>query len=207
MIAIIDYKAGNLKSVQRALEKIEVECCVTHEPEVIRHADHVIFPGVGAAGAAMKSLSESSIGQVLKECIDAGTPVLGICLGTQIIMDHSQEDGGVDCLGIIPGGTIKFEFEDPHVTVPQMGWNQVELVKEHPVFKDIESGTNFYFVHSYYPSPADESVALSKTDYAGKVFTSSLTLGNLVATQFHPEKSGRHGLQLLKNFSEWDGRL
>jgi imidazole glycerol-phosphate synthase subunit HisH len=207
MIAVIDYKAGNLRSVQRALEKIEVECCITHDVEVIRQADHVIFPGVGAAGSAMKGLDGSPLGDVLKECIAAGKPVLGICLGTQIIMDSSEEDGGVNCLGIIKGATVKFDFEDPHVTVPQMGWNQVNFDKEHPIFKGIASGTNFYFVHSYYPSPADESVALSSTDYAGKVFTSSISMGNLVATQFHPEKSGRHGLELLKNFSEWDGRL
>ena len=189
------------------MEKIEVECCITHDVEVIRQADHIIFPGVGAAGAAMKGLDGSPLGDVLKESIRAGKPVLGICLGTQIIMDSSEEDGGVDCLGIVKGNTIRFQFDDPHVTVPQMGWNQVNFVQEHPVFKGIESGTNFYFVHSYYPSPVDEKVSLSKTDYAGLEFTSSLTMGSMVATQFHPEKSGRHGLQLLKNFSEWDGRL
>ncbi|MCM8531070.1 MAG: imidazole glycerol phosphate synthase subunit HisH [Lentisphaeraceae bacterium] len=207
MIAVVDYKAGNLRSVQRALEKIEVESIVTHDPETILAADHIIFPGVGAAGTAMKSLLESGIGEVLQKCIDAGKPVLGICLGTQIIMDHSEEDGGVDCLGIIKGKTIRFQFDDPNVTVPEMGWNQVNFTKEHPIFKGIESGTNFYFVHSYYPSPASEESALTETEYAGLSFTSALTAGNLVATQFHPEKSGRHGLKLLKNFADWDGRL
>lgn len=207
MIAVIDYKAGNLRSVQRALEKIEVDCCITSDVEVIRNADRVIFPGVGAAGAAMKGLKNSPLGDVLKECIQNGKPVLGICLGTQIIMDSSEEDGGVDCLGIIKGATVRFEFEDTRVTVPQMGWNQVDFSQDHPVFKGISPGTNFYFVHSYYPSPLDPNVVLSTTDYAGRVFTSSITMGNLVATQFHPEKSGRHGLELLKNFSEWDGRL
>jgi imidazole glycerol-phosphate synthase subunit HisH len=207
MIAVIDYKAGNLKSVQRALEKIEVECVVTHDPATILSADHVIFPGVGAAGSAMRSLNSLGVGEVLKQCILQGKPVLGICLGTQIIMDHSEEDGGVDCLGIIPGKTIKFVFDDPRVTVPEMGWNQVNFKKSHPIFRGIDSGTNFYFVHSYYPSPKKIDSALSETEYAGLTFTSALTAGNLVATQFHPEKSGRHGLQLLKNFSNWDGRL
>ena len=207
MIAVIDYKAGNLRSVQRALEKIEVESVVTREPEKILAADHVIFPGVGAAGSAMKSLTEMRIGEVLKECVASGKPVLGICLGTQIIMESSEEDGGVDCLGIIKGKTVRFQFESPHVTVPEMGWNQVVFTQEHPIFNNIKSGTNFYFVHSYYPSPADEANILTETEYAGLTFTSALTAGNLVATQFHPEKSGSHGLQLLKNFAEWDGRL
>lgn len=207
MIAIIDYKAGNLTSVQRALEKIGEESIISHEPQKILDADHVIFPGVGAAGAAMKSLNGSEMGAVLKQCINEGKPVLGICLGTQIIMESSEEDGGVNCLGIIPGHTIRFQFDSPNVTVPQMGWNQVNFVKEHPVFENIVSGTNFYFVHSYYPSPANEENALAKTEYSGLTFTSALTMGNLVATQFHPEKSGRHGLDLLKNFAKWDGRL
>ena len=207
MIAVIDYKAGNLRSVQRALEKIDLECCVTHDPETILRAERIIFPGVGAAGSAMKSLNASPLGETLKQCIAAGKPVLGICLGTQIIMDSSEEDGGINCLGLIEGKTVHFEFDDENITIPQMGWNQVNFEKDHPVFKGIESGTNFYFVHSYYPNPADKEVTLSTTDYAGKVFTSSITMGNLVATQFHPENSGRHGLELLKNFSEWDGRL
>jgi imidazole glycerol-phosphate synthase subunit HisH len=207
MIAVVDYKAGNLRSVQRALEKIGVESVVTHEPDQILAADHVIFPGVGAAGSAMKSLNDSKIGEVLKECIAQGKPVLGICLGTQIIMDSSEEDGGVDCLGIIPGKTIRFQFEDAKVTVPEMGWNQVDFIQDHPVFKDIASGTNFYFVHSYYPAPTDKTSALTQTEYAGLTFTSALTAGNLVATQFHPEKSGRHGLDLLRNFANWDGTL
>ena len=143
MIAVIDYKAGNLRSVQRALEKIEVESIVTHEPEKILAADHVIFPGVGAAGSAMKSLTEMGIGKVLKECVDSGKPVLGICLGTQIIMEHSEEDGGVDCLGIIKGKTIRFQFDDPNVTVPEMGWNQVNYTKQHPILKILPAVQTF----------------------------------------------------------------
>ena len=207
MIAVIDYKAGNLRSVQRALEKIDVQCCVTHDPETILKAERIIFPGVGAAGSAMKSLNASPLGETLKQCIAAGNPVLGICLGTQIIMDSSEEDGGVNCLGLIEGKTVHFEFADENITIPQMGWNQVNTQIDHPIFKDIPNGSNFYFVHSYYPQPANENSALAKTDYAGLTFTSAITQGNLVATQFHPEKSGRHGLQLLKNFSQWDGKL
>ncbi len=196
MIAIIDYKAGNLTSVQRALTKIGEQSIISHNSEEILNADHVIFPGVGAAGAAMKSLNGTDLGSTLKRCIEMGKPVLGICLGTQIIMESSAEDGGVDCLGIIPGHTVKFKFSSPSITVPQMGWNQVNFSKEHPLFKNIAAGTNFYFVHSYYPAPKNRENVLAETEYGGLVFTSALTSGNLVATQFHPEKSGRHGLQL-----------
>lgn len=155
----------------------------------------------------MKGLNASPLGDTLKKCISMGKPVLGICLGTQIILNSSEEDGGVDCLGIVEGKTVKFEFEDENVTIPQMGWNQVETKLEHPVFNGIPCGTNFYFVHSYYPQPTEEKSILAQTDYAGKRFTSAISCDNLIATQFHPEKSGRHGLQLLKNFSQWDGTL
>lgn len=207
MIAIIDYKAGNLTSVQRALEKLNIDCVVSRDADVIRSADRVIFPGVGAAAAAMESLTELDLGKILHEVLDAGTPVLGICLGTQIIMEHSEEDGGVDTLGLVKGKTVKFKFpEGESLTVPEMGWNQVNFDTSHPVFKNIESGANFYFVHSYFPEPASASSILSTTEYGSVTFCSAITQGNLVATQFHPEKSGRHGLDLLKNFSEWDGK-
>ena len=207
MIAIIDYKAGNLRSVELALQKIGVECVITSDKEVIESAERVIFPGVGAAKAAMKSLTELNIGSILKDCIDSGKPVLGICLGTQIIMESSEEDGGVKTLGLVKGKTIRFNFPaEEQLTVPEMGWNQVNFDNNHPVFKNIETGSNFYFVHSYFPKPENEENILSTTEYGSINFCSAITQGNLVATQFHPEKSGRHGLDLLKNFSKWDGK-
>ena len=206
MVCIIDYRAGNLKSVQRALDKIGVENVISSDREEILSAERVIFPGVGAAGSAMEGLKELGIGDVLKEAIDSGKPVLGICLGTQIILEHTEEDGGVDTLGLLPGKVIKFQFPEGEVQpVPQMGWNQVNRIKEHPVFKDIEDGANFYFVHSYYTIPSEESDCLTKTDHGSIDFVCAIGRGNLVATQFHPEKSGRHGLKLLENFCSWDG--
>ena len=207
MIAIIDYKAGNLTSVQRALEKLDIECVVTRDADVIRSAERVIFPGVGAAAAAMESMRDLGLDKILHEVLESGKPVLGICLGTQIIMEHSEEDGGVDTLGLVKGKVIKFVFpEGEELTIPEMGWNQVDFDTNHPVFNGIESGTNFYFVHSFFPVPSDEANVLSTTEYGSVKFCSAITQGNLVATQFHPEKSGRHGLALLKNFSTWDGK-
>ena len=205
MIAIIDYRAGNLTSVMLALDALGIEGCVTADPDVIRAAPRVIFPGVGAAGAAMATLRELSLGPCITEVVASGTPFLGICVGTQILLDHSEEDGGVDCLGLIPGVVRRFQPTEQEVKVPQMGWNNVGVVREHPLFRDIANDSEFYFVHSYYPDPSDQSTVLARTDYAGKSFSSALYRDNLAATQFHPEKSGRVGLQLLKNFSEWDG--
>ena len=205
MIAIIDYKAGNLTSVKLALDSIGVEGVVTSDPEVIRSSPRVIFPGVGAAGAAMSTLQEAGLESCIRDVVVQGTPFLGICVGTQILLERSEEDGGVDCLGLIPGEVRMFRPEKDSDKVPQMGWNTVSLVRPHPLFEGIESDSEFYFVHSYYPAPEEEDVVLTRTDYAGVSFSSALARQNLVATQFHPEKSGRVGLRLLRNFSEWDG--
>lgn len=205
MIAIIDYKAGNLTSVKLALDSIGVEGVVTSDPEFIRRSPRVIFPGVGAAGAAMKTLNEAGLESCIRDVVMSGTPFLGICVGTQILLERSEEDGGVDCLGLIPGEVRLFRPEHDHEKVPQMGWNTVRLSRPHPLFAGIESESEFYFVHSYYPAPDEDGVVLARTEYAGVSFSSALARQNLVATQFHPEKSGRVGLKLLKNFSEWDG--
>lgn len=203
MIAIVDYRAGNLTSVRLALEALGLDGRITDDPAVIMAAERVIFPGVGAAGAAMENLRQLGLDRAIHSVVTAGTPFLGICLGTQLIYEHSEEDGGTDCLGLIPGRVRLFRPTSRFDKVPQMGWNAVRQVRQHPIFAGIDDGSEFYFVHSFYPDPADAACVVGATDYAGVSFASAINRDNLVATQFHPEKSGRIGLRLLKNFSEW----
>jgi len=205
VLAIVDYRAGNLTSVRLAFEHLGVPAKVTQDPTEIAAAERVIFPGVGAAGSAMQNLNDLELSETLHDVVTAGTPFLGICLGTQVIFQHSEEDGGVDCLGLVPGNVKKFAPSDPLCKIPQMGWNTIEIQRQHPLFDGIEDESEFYFVHSYYPVPSDESYVLAETEYADVRFASVLGKGNLVATQFHPERSGRIGLKLLENFSRWDG--
>jgi len=201
MIAIIDYKAGNLRSVERALKHLGISCAITAGPYEIMNAERVIFPGVGAAGKAMETIRELKIDKIINEVIARGTPFLGICLGTQIIFDFSEEDAAA-CLGII-SGTVR-EFPDMGEKIPHMGWNTIVKTRDHPLFYGIESDAWFYFVHSYYPDPANMLDVVAQTSY-GITFASAVSQGNVFATQFHPEKSGRPGLKILKNFSTWDG--
>lgn len=205
MIAIVDYKAGNLTSVQLAFRALGCEAKVTSDPATILAAERVVFPGVGAAGSAMKNLADLHLVPVLKEVAARGTPFLGICLGTQILLDFSEEDGGTPTLGILSGRVPRFQPTDRWDKVPQMGWNQVKIVRPHPLLAGIEDQSEFYFVHSYYPAPSDPALAIGTTDYAGITFTSMVGRGNVAATQFHPEKSGRIGLRLLANFIQWSG--
>lgn len=184
MIAIIDYKAGNLTSVKLAFDALGAENTVTSDPAIIRAADRVVFPGVGAAGSAMENLRSLGLLDVVKE-VAATKPFLGICLGMQILFDRTEEDGGVDCLGIIPGQVRHFP-DVKGFKVPEIGWNQVNGNKE------------YYFVHSYYAEKCPYTVGV--TEYAGVEFTSMVRKGNVLACQFHPEKSGRIGLELLE---EW----
>jgi len=208
MIAIIDYNAGNITSVARALENIGQKYVITDDEKKLASATHVIFPGVGAAGEAMAYLREKKLDSALKNLFASGKPVMGICLGTQIILEHSEENGSA-CIGLIAGSTRRFpeklSFGGQALKIPHMGWNSVALKFAHPVFKDIAKEAEFYFVHSYYPAPADEAVVLGRTDYGIK-FCSVLAKDNLVAMQFHPEKSGHPGLQILKNFCAWRGK-
>jgi glutamine amidotransferase len=209
MISIIDYKAGNLASVERALKKLSIPCRITQDPKKILESDRIIFPGVGAAGEAMKNLKAEGLDEALKTFYRSGRPLLGICLGTQVILDFSQEDE-TPCLGILPGETVRFPI--PHrdeagktLKIPHMGWNQVEWKRNHPLLRSIPPLSYYYFVHSYFPVPKEENHILGRT-YYGFSFPSALACRNLAALQFHPEKSGPPGLALLKAFSEWEGQ-
>jgi glutamine amidotransferase len=176
---------------------------VTSDPQQILAAERVIFPGVGAAGAAMQHLTSMNLVNVLREVANKGTPFLGICLGTQILLEFSEEDGGTPTLGLLPGRVPRFQPTDRRDKVPQIGWNQVHQVRKHPLLEGIEDDSEFYFVHSYYPAPATPDLTIGTTDYAGITFSCMLGRANIAATQFHPEKSGRIGLKLLNNFLHW----
>ncbi len=203
MIAIVDYRAGNLTSVRLAFEALQAPAIVTRAPDAIAGAARVVFPGVGAAGAAMANLKALGLAEPLREAARRGTPFLGICLGAQALFDFLEEDGGVPGLGLLPGTVRKFAPADRRDKVPQIGWNAVRWQRPHSLCAGIESGSEFYFVHSYYIVPARPEDTLGATDYAGVSFTAMAARGNLAAAQFHPEKSGRIGLQLLKNFIRW----
>ena len=205
MIAIVDYKAGNLTSVRLAFDAIAIEAVPTADPAVLARADRIVFPGVGAAASAMANLRATGLIDTLRARIAAGVPFLGICLGTQILFDRSEEDGGVDALGVLPGTVRKFTPSDPACKIPHMGWNQVRAARLHPLLDGVPDGSDFYFVHSYYPDPADRGDVIGTTDYAGIVFASMVGRGNVAATQFHVEKSGKTGLQVLRNFAQWNG--
>ena len=200
-VTIVDYHAGNLTSVRLAVQKMGRKAQVTEKPEQVRVAPRLIFPGVGAAPAAMQQLQELGLDEALREYCATGRPLLGICLGAQIILEHSAE-GDVPCLGLVPGRVEKLEVPEG-AKVPHMGWNAVRQARPHPIWGGIEDDSQFYFVHSYKPCPSDEAAAVGLTDYHGE-FVSALSQENLVACQFHPERSGRIGLKLLANFLEWN---
>ena len=207
MIGIIDYKAGNLTSVARAMRHLGISCEVSSEAAVLRRADRIIFPGVGAAGEAMANLRATGMDRLLGEVLAAGRPVLGICLGAQIIFDRSEENDA-ECLGLVPGLVRRFPADmmadGRPLKIPHMCWNRVEWRKDHPVFRGIPPEAEFYFVHSYYPVPADDAWAAGWTEY-GIRFCSAVARNNLAAVQFHPEKSGAPGLSILENFRRWEG--
>jgi len=202
VIVIIDYQAGNLTSVVRSLKALGVEGTVTQDPAVVAQASRVIFPGVGAAGKAMATLRELGLDQALRRSFQRRIPILGICLGAQIILEHSEEND-TPCLGLLPGRTRALSRSEG-LKIPHMGWNRVRFLRDHPVFKGLPEGAEYYFVHSYYPAPTEASMVVGVTDH-GLEFPSAIGWRNLVATQFHPEKSGRFGLQILENFLTWDG--
>ncbi|MCH8846738.1 MAG: imidazole glycerol phosphate synthase subunit HisH [Proteobacteria bacterium] len=209
-IAVLDYGTSNLRSVAKALEFVAVgqhDILVTDQRREILNADRVVFPGQGAVGQCMKSLKDSGLDDIVRECINT-KPFLGICLGLQSLMQTSDEDGGVEGLGIIPGKVVRFpdNVKDEHgdiCKIPHMGWNRVNQQAPHPLWKNIEDGARFYFVHSYYVQAENDEDIAAKTNYATE-FTSAVASGNIFATQFHPEKSQHAGLTLLKNFLNWE---
>jgi glutamine amidotransferase len=202
MITIIDYEAGNLRSVERALRHLDIACRITSSAEEILSSDRVIFPGVGAAGKAMEVIRSRNLLQVIHAVIARKTPFLGICLGAQILLDRSEENNA-ECLKIISGTARKFTGES--LKIPHMGWNNLSVSCPHPILEGIDPEAQFYFVHSYYPEPAKLENIIATTDY-GVRFASVIGSANVVATQFHPEKSGREGLRILENFSKWNGK-
>jgi glutamine amidotransferase len=202
MISIIDYKAGNLTSVKRALDFLGIPCIITPDADVIRKSDRIIFPGVGNAETAVPVLRERGVDAVLREAFVLGTPILGICLGTQIILSHSDE-GNTVCLGLIKGNVVRFSLKDPALKIPHMGWNEINVRQKHYLLKDIVPGTQLYFVHSYYPQPDDPARVIATCNY-GIDFPCAIGRHNLFATQFHPEKSGLAGLSILRNFATWE---
>ena len=210
MPVILDYKAGNVRSVQRACKHVGMDAAITADPDEIRRADRLIFPGVGSAVSAVDTLAERGLDEAIVEFFKTGKPLLGICLGLQIALDFTEE-GEKDCLGLVPGICKRFAFADKRFSgerllkVPQIGWNQVEFRGEHPMFKRNQSGDDFYFVHSYHAVPKDESHCLGWTEYGDITFAAVIARDNFFATQFHLEKSGELGLKMLASFAEWDG--
>jgi glutamine amidotransferase len=205
MITIIDYEAGNLRSVQRACSRVGAESLITADPELVKSAERIIFPGVGSATSAVDTLRERKLDEALKSAFSKGIPIFGICLGTQIILEYTQEDDR-QCLGIVEGACKRFEPPDNSLKVPHMGWNGVKVVQPHPLLESVKDGDEFYFVHSYYPCPRDTSNIYGVTDY-GVEFCSVVGKRNLFATQFHIEKSGQFGLSILERFCHWDGMI
>ncbi len=195
MIVIIDYGVGNLASVKNALDKLGVQSKISSDPKIIKTNDTLILPGVGAAGQGMKNLKRLGLDKVIIEEIKKGKPFLGICLGMQLLFEKSEE-GNVKCLGIFKGGVKKFKKMKK---IPQIGWNSIKFSKENKLCKGIKNESFFYFVNSFYCQPFDKSIITGVTDY-GENFASIVTKGKVVGVQFHPEKSGKVGFKLLKNF-------
>jgi glutamine amidotransferase len=200
MIQIVDYGMGNLRSVQKAFERLSVPAAICTRPANIADCDKLVLPGVGAFRDAIAELRRQEFVEPIKAHLAAGKPFLGICLGLQLLFDVSYEDGTWEGLGVVRGKVVRFP-EQTELKVPHMGWNSVNGAPECPLFASIPPASYFYFVHSYYVVPDDKSIVAGRTEY-GETFASVIQRGNLFATQFHPEKSQKFGLQLLKNFAE-----
>jgi len=209
-IAIIDYGMGNLRSVAKAIEHVApagTRISITSDAKLVAAADRVVFPGQGAAANCMQELVSRELVEVVLQAARQ-KPFLGICMGMQVLMSHSEENNGVDCLGLFPGNVRHFVHQigqdGQRLKIPQMGWNQVTPNRPHPLFAGIEPGERFYFVHSYYVIPDDPALIAATTDY-GLTYTSAIAHENVFALQPHPEKSATAGLKLLENFTRWDG--
>lgn len=203
MVAIIDYGAGNLSSVKKALEYLGAECEITQDKDLIMSASHVILPGVGSFGDAMASMQERGLVEIIKTVATSGKPFLGICLGLQLLFESSEESDGVSGLGLLKGRIIEIPKADG-LKVPHMGWNSVSVKQSDGIFKGIDEDSYFYFVHSYYLSGAENDAVAGVTEY-GVEIQCAVQKNNLCATQFHPEKSGKIGLKLLENFLAMEG--
>lgn len=207
LVAVIDYGMGNLRSVSKAAEHVadsNTRIIVTQNPDDIHNADAVIFPGQGAAKACMQALKDTGM---IKAVIEAAQtkPFLGICMGLQVLMAHSEENNGIDCLNVIPGNVVRFDSKTfPDLKIPHMGWNQIQQTQSHPLWHKIPQQSRFYFVHSYYIQPTDHSYISGTTEY-GSTFATAVAHNQLFAIQAHPEKSADVGLQLFKNFLTWNG--
>ena len=200
-VAIVDYDAGNTLSVTRALEKVGAGVELTQDPDRIALADAVVLPGVGAFGDCMRKLQERGMDEACGEAFVSGKPFLGVCVALQVVFEASAESPGVEGLGLMPGNVVRFGVDG--LKVPHIGWNELSLVREHPVLDGLD-GEAFYFVHSYYPKPEVSGDLIGETDY-GTRFCSAAGRENLVAVQFHPEKSSGAGLKLYENFLSWAG--
>ena len=198
-VAVVDYDAGNTLSVTRALEKVGARVDLTPDPDRVLAADAVVLPGVGAFGDCMRKLRERGMEAACREVYRSGKPFLGVCVALQVFFERSEESPGVDGLGIFPGTVVRFKSDS--LKVPHMGWNQLSLKRDHPVLQGLD-GEAFYFVHSYYPEPAEPGDVLGTTEY-GVEFCAAAGRENLAAVQFHPEKSSRAGLTLYESFLSW----
>ena len=203
MIAIIDYGMGNLRSVQKALERVHADAEITADPDRVRAAGKVILPGVGAFRDAIAHLRESGLGQAFQDAVSAGKPCLGVCLGLQLLFDYSEEDGRHEGLGLLAGRVVRFPAI-AGLKVPHMGWNQLKVLRPAPIFESIEPESSVYFVHSYYVAPEDEGVVAAVADYPDP-FPAVVWKDNLMACQFHPEKSQQVGLAMYANFARLKG--
>ena len=193
-IAVVNYGVGNLRSITKGLEKCGAQVQITHNSDALRSADAIVLPGVGAFAPAVKNMAH--IADVVAETMNNGTPIFGICLGLQLLFTCSNEGGSVKGLDFISGEVVKLPDT---VKTPQMGWNTINIQKSHPLLDGVKDGSYVYFVHSFYPAPADSDAVVTTTDY-GVCFASMVAQKNLFATQFHPEKSSKTGLTMLKNF-------
>ena len=199
-VCIIDYGVGNLRSVEKAFAATGNDARVSGDPHELREAERLVLPGVGAFGACIKALGAHGLDGLVRERAQAGTPLLGVCVGMQMLFDESEEFGRTEGLGLMRGRVRRFAND---VLVPQVGWNQIEARRPHPLMDGVENGEFFYFVHSFFCEPADDAVVLGTTGY-GVEYASVVARGNVCGVQFHPEKSQAAGLQLLKNFAEAD---
>jgi glutamine amidotransferase len=197
-IVVVDYDAGNLRSVERALHAVGQRPLVTSDPRAVERAEALVLPGVGSAQDCMRKLRARGLVEPVREYAASGRPFLGVCVGLQLLFDSSEEGGGVECLGILPGTVRRFPGGDG-LKVPQIGWNAVSPKYDHPLLSGIPGDTYFYFVHSYYADPAEPEITLACAEY-GINFAAIVARENIVATQFHPEKSADMGLQIYANF-------